>query len=55
MLTKRKSDYDGMDDPKMYFKRVFNEIIDTIINQIEGRFKDMASLDFLDYYISSTI
>lgn len=48
MSTKCKFDHDGMDDPKMYFKRVFNEIIDTIINQIEIRFKDMFSLDFLD-------
>jgi hypothetical protein len=44
---KRKTDFDGLDeDGKTYFNRLFKEILDMAIMQIEARFSNLSRLNF---------
>jgi hypothetical protein len=46
---KRKTDFDGLDgDGKTYFNRLFKEILDMAIMQIEARFSNLSKLNFFE-------
>lgn len=37
-----------IEDPRLRYKQIYNEILDTVINQIKTRFSEITKLNFFD-------